>query len=73
MTASAEEDAALAPAPLTVPAGPARTRQLSLVPPPAAGEPCAQLWAAVHLPAPDGPAQLRLPGSRSSRSASPRG
>lgn len=50
MNPGAEEAAALAPAPAAAPAGVPRPLQLTLVPAPAAGEPCAQLWAGLHLP-----------------------
>ena len=62
MSAGAEEAVlpglAPAPAPAGIPGGEARPLQLALVPAPAAGEPCAQLWAALHLPGSAGAAQL---------------
>jgi protein ImuB len=59
MSAGAEEAATPAPVPAPAPAAAARALQLSLVPAPAAGEPCAQLWAGLHLPGIAGPAQLK--------------
>src|SRR5579863_1621134 len=56
VTLSAEEAAALLPVPAAV--SPAPGLQLTLVPAAAAGEPCAQLWAGLHLPGIASAAQL---------------
>lgn len=65
MTLSAEETAALLPAPAAVSAAPGL--QLTLVPAAAAGEPCAQLWAGLHLPGIASAAQLTQLAQRAQR------
>ena len=67
MTPGAEETTAPLTAPAASAVSAAREPQLTLLPPPAAGAPCAQLWAGLHLPGITGTAQLTQLAQRAQR------